>query len=132
VVDADLVGADKRWCEVSHTTYESVKQKGIHVVGDATTGLPVPKSGNVANNMGKIAAIAAVSLLNDRPVPQVAPGNTCYSWVSDREAIAVVNAYKIDNGKVVQIEQRLTPAQSASVAARAVGWTQSIWQDVVG
>jgi sulfide dehydrogenase [flavocytochrome c] flavoprotein chain len=132
VVDADLVGADKRWCEVSHTTYESVKQKGIHVVGDATTGLPVPKSGNVANNMGKIAAIAAVSLLNDRPVPQVAPGNTCYSWVSDREAIAVVNAYKIDNGKVVQIEQRLTPGQSASVAARAVGWTQSIWQDVVG
>jgi hypothetical protein len=33
---------------------------------------------------------------------------------------------------VVQIEQRLTPAQSPSVAARAVGWTQSIWQDVVG
>ena len=131
-VDADLVGADKRWCEVSHTTYESVKAKDIHVVGDATTGLPVPKSGNVANNMGKIAAIAAVSLLNDRPVPPVAPGNTCYSWVSDREAIAVVNAYKIENGKVVQIEQRLTPAQSPAVAARAVGWTQSIWQDVIG
>jgi sulfide dehydrogenase [flavocytochrome c] flavoprotein subunit len=131
-VDADLVGADKRWCEVSHVTYESVKAPGVHVVGDATTGLPVPKSGNVANNMGKIAAIAAVSLLNDKPVPSVAPGNTCYSWVSDREAIAVVNAYKIENGKVVQIEQRLTPAQSPVVAARAVGWTQSIWQDVVG
>jgi NADPH-dependent 2,4-dienoyl-CoA reductase/sulfur reductase-like enzyme len=131
-VDANLVGADKRWCEVNHTTYESVKAKDIHVIGDATTGLPVPKSGNVANNMGKIAAIAAVSMLNDRPVPSVAPGNTCYSWVSDREAIAVVNAYKIENGKVVQIEQRLTPAQSASVAARAVGWSQSIWQDVIG
>jgi sulfide dehydrogenase [flavocytochrome c] flavoprotein chain len=131
-VDANLVGADKRWCEVNHITYESVKAPNVHVVGDATTGLPVPKSGNVANNMGKIAAIAAVSLLNDKPVPLVAPGNTCYSWVSDREAIAVVNAYRIDGGKVVQIEQRLTPAQSPSVAERAVGWTQSIWQDVVG
>ena len=42
------------------------------------------------------------------------PGNTCYSWVSDREAIAVVNVYKIEGGKVVQIEQKLTPAQSAA------------------
>ena len=54
-VQADLVGADKRWCEVDHVTYESVKHKGIHVIGDSTTGLPVPKSGNVANAMGKIS-----------------------------------------------------------------------------
>ena len=47
-VQADLVGGDKRWCEVNHVTYESVKQPGIHVIGDATIGLPVPKSGNVA------------------------------------------------------------------------------------
>ena len=112
-VQADLVAADKRWCEVSHVTYESVKARGVHVIGDATTGLPVPKSGNVANAMGKICASAVVHLLNGREPPPMAPGNTCYSWVSDREAIAVVNAYKIDNGKVVQIEQKLTPAQSA-------------------
>ena len=57
-VEADLVGGDKRWCEVDHVTYESVKQKNIHVVGDSTIGLPVPKSGNVANAMGKICATA--------------------------------------------------------------------------
>jgi len=130
-VQADLVGADKRWCEVDHVTYESVKHKGIHVIGDATIGLPVPKSGNVANNMGKAAALSIVSLLNGQAVPIMPPGNTCYSWVSDREAIAVVNAYKIENGKVVQIEQKLTPAQSASVAQRAEGWRQSIWADML-
>ena len=130
-VQADLIGADKRWCEVDHVTYESVKQKGVHVVGDSTTGLPVPKSGNVANAMGKICASAVVSLLNGKPAPALPPGNTCYSWVSDREAIAVVNSYKIDNGKVVQIEQKLTPAQSVSVAQRAVGWAQSIWSDML-
>jgi len=130
-VQADLVGADKRWCEVNHVTYESVKEKDIHVVGDATIGLPVPKSGNVANAMGKAAALSIVSLLNGQPVPLMPPGNTCYSWVSDREAIAVVNAYKIENSKVVQIEQRLTPAQSVSVAQRAEGWRQSIWADVL-
>jgi len=130
-VQGGLVGGDKRWCEVNHVTYESVLQPGIHVIGDATIGLPVPKSGNIANAMGKITAAAVVSLINGKEPAALAPGNTCYSWVSDREAIAVVNAYKIENGKVVQIEQKLTPAQSALVAQRAIGWSQSIWADVL-
>jgi NADPH-dependent 2,4-dienoyl-CoA reductase/sulfur reductase-like enzyme len=131
-VQADLVGADRRWCEVSHVTYESVKHQGIHVIGDATTGLPVPKSGNVANAMGKICASAVAHLLNGKEPPAMAPGNTCYSWVSDREAIAVVNAYRIESGKVVQIEQKLTPGPSAAVARNSLGWAQSIWNDVLG
>jgi hypothetical protein len=71
------------------------------------------------------------ALLDGRPAPVLAPGNTCYSWVSDREAIAVVNSYRIDKGKVVQIEQKLTPAQSAGVAERSLGWAESIWADVL-
>lgn len=131
-VDADLVGGDKRWCEVDHVSYESLKQKNIHVVGDATIGLPVPKSGNIANAMGKICATAVASLLNGKEVPQIAPGNTCYSWVSDKEAIAVVNAYKIENGKVVQIEQKLTPGKSVGTAQNSLAWRASIWNDMLG
>ena len=57
------------------------------------------------------------------------PLNTCYSWVSDREAIAVVNAYKIENGKVVQVEQKLTPGQSTLwCPVLPKGWAQSIWR----
>jgi NADPH-dependent 2,4-dienoyl-CoA reductase/sulfur reductase-like enzyme len=128
---ADLVGADKRWCEVNHVTYESVKHPNVHVVGDSTTGLPVPKSGNIANAMGKICAVAVAHLIQDKQPPVLPPGNTCYSWVNDREAIAVVNAYKIEGGKVVQIEQKLTPGQSAAVAQNAVGWATSIWRDML-
>src|SRR3990172_7991461 len=112
-VEADLVGGDKRWCEVDHVTYESVKQKNIHVIGDSTIGLPVPKSGNIANAMGKICATAVVHLLNDK------------------EAIAVVNSYRIENGKVVQIEQKLTPAKSAAVAQNSLAWRASIWHDAL-
>jgi sulfide dehydrogenase [flavocytochrome c] flavoprotein chain len=131
-VQADLVAADKRWCEVDHVTYESVKHRNAHVIGDATTGLPVPKSGTIANAMGKICANAVVSLMSGRPAPAVPPVNTCYSWVSDREAIAVVNAYKIDNGKVVQVEQKLTPGHSTLYAQHAEGWARSIWTDILG
>ena len=54
-------------------------------------------------------------------------------WVSDREAIAVVNAYKIENGKVVQIEQKLTPGpERARSPSTREGWAQSIWADVLG
>jgi NADPH-dependent 2,4-dienoyl-CoA reductase/sulfur reductase-like enzyme len=131
-VQADLVGADKRWCEVNHVTYESVKHRDIHVIGDSTIGLPVPKSGNIANAMGKICAVAVAHLLAGKQPPALPPGNTCYSWVNDREAIAVVNAYKIDGGKVVQIEQKLTPGQSVAVAQNSVGWAASIWNDILG
>jgi sulfide dehydrogenase [flavocytochrome c] flavoprotein subunit len=131
-VQADLVGADKRWCEVDHVTYESVKHRNAHVIGDATIGLPVPKSGTIANAMGKISANAVASLMGGRPAPQVPPLNTCYSWVNDREVMAVVNAYKIENGKVVQVEQKLTPGASTLYAQHAEGWARSIWTDILG
>ena len=131
-VEANLVGGDKRWCEVDHVTYESLKQKNVHVVGDSTIGLPVPKSGNIANAMGKICATAIVHLLNGKEPPVIAPGNTCYSWVNDKEAIAVVNSYRIDNGKVVQIEQKLTPGKSVLTAQNSLVWRTSIWNDVLG
>ena len=130
-MQADLVGVDKRWCEVNHVSYESVKAKDVHVVGDSTIGIPVPKSGTVANSMGKIAATAVVNLLNGRPAPEMPPINTCYSWVSDTEVMAVINAYRIDSGKVVQIEQKLTPGQSALYAHHAEAWATSIWADIL-
>jgi NADPH-dependent 2,4-dienoyl-CoA reductase/sulfur reductase-like enzyme len=131
-VETGLVGVDRRWCEVDHVTYESVKAKDVHVIGDATIGLPVPKSGTIANAMGKIAAANVVNLLKGRPPAPMPPLNTCYSWVSDREVVAVVNAYRIDNGKVVQIEQKLTPGPSTLWADHAVAWATSIWSDILG
>lgn len=131
-IQAGLADAGNRWCEVNQVTYESPKRPGIHVIGDATTGLPAPKSGNIANATGKICATAVVHLLNGKEPPVLAPGNTCYSWVSDRDAIAVVNVYRIDNGKVVQIEQKLTPRAAVSVAQNSIAWRTSIWNDILG
>ena len=102
------------------------------MVGDATIGLPVPKGGNMANAMGKICATAVVHLLNGKEPSMIAPGNTCYSWVNDKEAIVVVNSYKIEGRKVVQIEQKLSPGKSVGVAQNSLAWRTSIWNDVLG
>jgi hypothetical protein len=131
-IQAGLADANNRWCEVNHVTFESVeagrraRHRRRH---DRPPGAEVR---NIANAMGKICATAIVHLLNGKEPPALAPGNTCYSWVSDREAIAVVNVYRIDNGKVVQIEQKLTPRASASVAQNSIAWRTSIWNDILG
>jgi hypothetical protein len=46
--------------------------------------------------------------------------------------MAVINAYRIDNGKVVQIEQKLSPRHSDVVGLNAVSWATSIWNDILG
>src|SRR5688500_4625270 len=61
-VDAGLVGADKRWCEVDHVTYESLTAKNVNVIGDARIGRPVASSSTAAKQQGKMARAAAVSL----------------------------------------------------------------------
>ena len=48
-----------------------------------------------------------------------------------RIAEVVKQDMAIENGKVVQIEQKLTPTQSVSAAQRAEGWRQSIWADML-
>ena len=61
---AGLVTANDRWCDVDWTTLESVKVKHVHVLGDATLSAPgMPKSGHMANQHGKAAAVAIVDLL---------------------------------------------------------------------
>ena len=133
-VQADLVGADKRWCEVDQVTYESVKQKGVHVIGDATTGLAGAQVGQRRQRHGQdLRERGGRSSSTASRCSRSPPGNTCYSWVSDREAIAVVNC--------VQDRERQGGPDRAEAHARAerrawpsarLGWAQSIWNDVLG
>jgi sulfide dehydrogenase [flavocytochrome c] flavoprotein subunit len=39
---AGLVGADKKWCPVNVTTFESTLQKNVHVIGDSATAGAMP------------------------------------------------------------------------------------------
>ena len=61
---AGVVTANDRWCDVDFLTFESVKVKNIHVLGDAiqiATGMP--KSAHMANQHAKVCAAAVVALL---------------------------------------------------------------------
>lgn len=54
------------WCPVHLDSFESKLKPNIHVIGDACTAAPLPKSGFAANSEAKACALAIAALLNGR------------------------------------------------------------------
>jgi sulfite dehydrogenase len=136
-VQAKLITANDRWCGVSWQTMESVAVPGIHVLGDATlSAAAMPKSGSMANNHGKIAASAIVALMTGQPLnPAPTINNTCYSYVSDREAMHVDSVHRWDPDK----KTLLTVPGSGGISSQrselekqyADAWARNIWADTL-
>jgi NADPH-dependent 2,4-dienoyl-CoA reductase/sulfur reductase-like enzyme len=131
---AGVVNVDKRWCGVDFLTYESKVHKNVHVIGDSVSAA-LPKSGHMATSQAKIAAAAIIELLNGAQ-PDASPviANTCYSMVSDKEAMHVANVYKYNAEK-----QAMVAAEGGGVSQQhsdiegtyAAYWAQNIWSDVL-
>ena len=135
---AGLITANNRWCGVDWLTMESVAAKNIHVLGDATLSGPgMPKSGHMANQHAKVAAAAIVELLNGR-APSTAPlvTNTCYSYVSDKEAVHVAGVYNYDakdkTFKTVPGSGGVSRARNELEGVYAWAWAENIWNDMLG
>jgi NADH dehydrogenase FAD-containing subunit len=133
-----LVNVSSRWCGVNFLNYESTRHKGIYVLGDAIASAPgSPKSGHMANQQAKICAgaIAAASL--GLPVPD-SPiiANTCYSFISNTEAIHVAAVYRFDAEKKTMVPVQgaggLSAAASLREALYAMAWATNILNDTLG
>jgi NADPH-dependent 2,4-dienoyl-CoA reductase/sulfur reductase-like enzyme len=135
---AGLITANNRWCGVDWLSMESVAAKGIHVLGDATLSAALmPKSGQMANQHAKIAAAAIVELMNGRqPSPTPLISNTCYSFLSDKEAVHVASVHTYDPKdktlKTVPGSGGLSPQRNAIEGVYGWGWAQNIWVDMLG
>jgi sulfite dehydrogenase len=131
---AGLITSNNRWCDVDWRTMESKAVKGVHVLGDATLSAPaMPKSGSMANNHAKIAAAAIVDLLNGREPQPLQIVNTCYSFVSEREAIRVSSVHRWDAGKATLLgvpgSGGVSSARSEAEGTFAWNWARTIWAD---
>jgi sulfide dehydrogenase [flavocytochrome c] flavoprotein subunit len=135
---AGLITANNRWCGVDWLSMESMAVPGIHVLGDATLSAPLmPKSGQMANQHAKLAAAAIIELMNGRqPSPTPLISNTCYSYVSDKEAVHVASVHTYDPKdktlKTVPGAGGLSPARNEAEAFYAWGWAQNVWADMLG
>ena len=131
---AGLITTNNRWCDVDWRTMESKAVKGVHVLGDATLSAPaMPKSASMANNHAKIAAAAIVDLLNGREPQPLKIINTCYSFVSEKEAIRVSSVHEWEPGQGTLIAVKgaggVSAARSEAEATFAWNWARTIWAD---
>jgi sulfite dehydrogenase len=131
---AGLITTNNRWCDVDWRTMESRAVKGIHVLGDATLSAPaMPKSASMANNHAKIAAGAIVELLNGRSPEPMKIINTCYSFVSDKEAIRVSSVHEWEPSQATLVAVKgsggVSAARSEAEATYAWSWARTIWGD---
>jgi len=129
---AGLITTNNRWCDVDWRTMESKAVKGVHVLGDATlSAAGMPKSGSMANNHAKIAAAAIVELLNGRSPQPVKILNTCYSFVSQREAIRVSSVHEWDGNALMPVKGSggVSAARSEAEGTFAWSWARTIWAD---
>lgn len=127
-VKAGLVGADKKWCPVNMATFESLNHKNIHVIGDASIAGAMPKSGYSANSEAKVCATNVVALMNKREIVELSGINTCYSFITEKEAVSVAAVYKLDGGKIVGVKGAggVSPDLSETEAIYAHSWVKNI------
>jgi sulfide dehydrogenase [flavocytochrome c] flavoprotein subunit len=134
-VQAGLITHNNRWCDIDWRTMESKKVPGIYVLGDATLSAPgMPKSGSMANNHAKIAAAAIIEQLGGRkPGPDPKIINTCYSFVSEKEAIRVSSVHEWDatQGTLIGVKGSggVSAARSEAEGTFAWNWARTIWAD---
>jgi len=134
---AGVVTANDRWCDVDFLTFESVRVKNVHVLGDAIQiAAGMPKSGHMANQHAKVCAAAVVALLAGRP-PNPAPvlNNTCYSFITDRDAVHVASVHQYDVAKKTLLPVPgaggLSPAMNELEGHHALDWAKNIWADTL-
>jgi sulfide dehydrogenase [flavocytochrome c] flavoprotein subunit len=88
------------WCPVQLESFESTLKPNIHVIGDACTAAPLPKSGFAANSEAKACALAITALLNGRAVGRTSFNNGCYSVVGEGYAISIVAVYRLSGDRL--------------------------------
>ena len=136
-VKSGLATANKRWCEVDYLTFESKAAKNVHVLGDSLQIAPgMPKSGHMANQHGKSCAAAVVALLSNKVVNNLPIyNNTCYSYVSENDAIHVASVHRYDAEKktmtIVPGSGGVSAARNAIEGAYAMAWANNIWSDTL-
>lgn len=134
---AGVVTANDRWCEVDFLTFESIKVKNIHVLGDAIQlASGMPKSGHMANQHAKVCAAAIVALLaGQTPNPTPVVTNTCYSFITDNGVIHVASVHQYDSAKKTMSPVAgaggVSPAMNELEGRYAFSWSKNIWADML-
>ncbi len=134
--EAGLVDA-AGWCPIDPISFESRKQPGIHVIGDAAMMSPMPKSGMAANTQGKWLASWLVSAFGGQPAKPAGLSSLCFSLIGPDYAVSVAVGYDQtqtglrERPDTVRLTSKAaTTRELAAEAVQSEQWYQAITRDI--
>ena len=127
------------WAPVHAGNFASTLQPHVHVIGDAASAAPMPKSGSSANSQAKLVAAAIQAELLGRDAPEALCTNTCYSLIGPKHGISVAGVYRAQSGKLIEVPGSggISPLDAgadfrSAEAMYALAWYESICGDTWG
>ena len=112
------------------TTATDSRASRYSVSQSACVAGAMPKSGYSANSEAKACATNIVNMMNGRELVDFSGINTCYSFLSAKEAVEVTGVYKVDKEKntiiAVPGTVGVSPDLSELEAVYAESWLKNI------
>lgn len=125
------------FCPIDPATMKSTVDPNIYIVGDATIGGDIPKSGFAANSQAKVAANAIRGEMTGSRVFPARFTNTCWSLIAPDDAVKVGGAYEPKDGKISATETYVSKTGETAelrkqTQAENMGWYAGITEDIFG
>ncbi|MFQ5636336.1 MAG: FCSD flavin-binding domain-containing protein, partial [Gammaproteobacteria bacterium] len=133
---SDLVDGSG-WCPVDPRSFESIRQVGVHVIGDACIAGEMPKAASAANTQAKACAAAIVAKISGEPAPDPFLMSVFYGLLGRKSAISNVGVYRVIDGEIRKVSGGVTAADASSKTRRkemkyAGGWFKAITTEAFG
>ena len=88
------------WCPINADDFSSTLVSDVYVLGDSSIAAPMPKSGFSANSQAKVVVNAIAAELAGKKRFPARYRNTCWSMVSQNNAVKIGANYKPADGKL--------------------------------
>lgn len=141
VWQADLIGKTpdgkaSGWADIDPLMLHARSDQDVYVIGDSMGAVSkqfghYPKSGHVANCMGRIVATYIAQRLAGKEVKPILPDNLCYMLVNGdpREAISVQFDYEILPDGTIKQTQIDVDIRSPDLLEEDFKWAQRMYGD---
>jgi NADH dehydrogenase FAD-containing subunit len=143
VWQADLIaktpeGKPTGWADIHPLMLHAKSDQNVYVIGDSMGAVSkqfghYPKSGHVANYMGKIVATYIANRIAGKEIKPMLPDNLCYMLVNGdpREAISVQFDYELLPDGTIKQTQIDVDIRSPDLLEEDFKWAKRMYDDFV-
>ncbi|HAJ13249.1 MAG TPA: pyridine nucleotide-disulfide oxidoreductase, partial [Comamonadaceae bacterium] len=139
LIGQDAAGKPTGWADIHPHLFHANTDDRVYFVGDLMGMISdqfghYPKSGHVANYIGRIVAKYIAQRVAGQEVTPLLPDNLCYMMVNTepQEEISVKFTYELDaSGKVIQTQTDMD-VRTADLVPEDFAWARSKFSDFLG